>query len=908
MRGITSGSSSVENTATSTTRSGKPRAQLTITPAAGILNPTGFTATPVSHNQINLAWTRNVTPDNVMVARNTVNTFGTPSGSYSVGNSISGGGEVIYNSSGTSYNDTGRTANTPYYYKAWSVNGGTPTYSSGTTATATTMLAPITNYPWTETFETDSESRGGWSQIQEQGSKSWTYATGAGSGLITAAHGGALNARFTGTTYSGDKTKLVTPILDLSAKADYTLSFWYGQEVWSPDQNELRIFYRTSPSSSWVEIASYTGNVSVWTQEPGLVLPNPSATYQIAFEGKDLYGYPNVLDDILVDVASSDPQFAVSPAVKDFGSQQIGTSSTAQVFTIKNNGGGTLTVYSVAKGSTNAGEFVLTDTNDYTGGIELGAGASITVSVVFSPVTTGAKVATLTIAHDQDGSPTVVNLSGTGTDSTIRDIPYIQTWDVDALINGWVLYDVNEDDVTWGIGSGGTSDAAVIEYNTDLAMNDWLISPPVVLTGGTAYTVTYSYRCASATYPEKMKVAFGTAQNPTAMTEVIATHEGFINTTYLTGTGTFTPATTGNYYLGFHGYSAANMYNLYVDDVRILIPNSQVGQVIATGATANVTLPTLTVGEQQITPAVAFSGLSGNPVIHVSALNNVALDRLELTIDGGNLAGVTLTFTHGLGFIPQVLAYQIGSGALSVINNPGDWTATTASFTVPGGKGPLSLKVIFPKDRDDTLPVTLASFTATLTSDMFVKIAWIAASETNHSGYNVLRAESQDLSGATKINAQLIADGTELGTQISYSFVDEEASNNATYHYWLESVSLDGASEFFGPLTVTIGDPQDHGIPVVPIVTELLNAYPNPFNPSTRIGYSLKEAGEVNIDIYNLKGQKVRSYNALHNAPGFFNVIWDGRDASGNSASSGVYMYRMSSGTYTSSKKMILAK
>ncbi|MDP2172401.1 MAG: FlgD immunoglobulin-like domain containing protein [Candidatus Cloacimonadaceae bacterium] len=87
-----------------------------------------------------------------------------------------------------------------------------------------------------------------------------------------------------------------------------------------------------------------------------------------------------------------------------------------------------------------------------------------------------------------------------------------------------------------------------------------------------------------------------------------------------------------------------------------------------------------------------------------------------------------------------------------------------------------------------------------------------------------------------------------------------------------------------------------------------MNAFPNPFNPNANIRYTLKEAGRVNIDIYNMKGQLVRSFKAEHNTPGYYQVSWDGRDTSGNPSSSGVYLYRMTSGNYSASKKMILAK
>jgi len=228
-------------------------------------------------------------------------------------------------------------------------------------------------------------------------------------------------------------------------------------------------------------------------------------------------------------------------------------------------------------------------------------------------------------------------------------------------------------------------------------------------------------------------------------------------------------------------------------------------------------------------------------------------------------------------------------------------------FEVPSAKG-VQVPIVL-GDQDPTLPVELSSFTAVLTSDMYVLIKWIAESETNHSGYNILRAEKKDLATAQRINAQIVDKGVETGTQISYSYTDFEAYTNMVYYYWLESVSLDGISSYYGPLTVTIGDPtQEPRPPEVSMVTKLLNAYPNPFNPNTNIRYSIKDPGKVRIDIYNLKGQLIQTLTAEHNTPGFYQIAWNGCDANGKPVASGIYMYRMTSENYSSVKKMVLAK
>jgi flagellar hook assembly protein FlgD len=97
-------------------------------------------------------------------------------------------------------------------------------------------------------------------------------------------------------------------------------------------------------------------------------------------------------------------------------------------------------------------------------------------------------------------------------------------------------------------------------------------------------------------------------------------------------------------------------------------------------------------------------------------------------------------------------------------------------------------------------------------------------------------------------------------------------------------------------------------VPVIPLVTALLDAYPNPFNPSTNLHYVVKDGGVVTMDIYNVRGQLIKSFNANHAKAGDYRFVWDGKDMNGREVSSGVYFYRMNSGKYSASKKMIMMK
>ena len=95
----------------------------------------------------------------------------------------------------------------------------------------------------------------------------------------------------------------------------------------------------------------------------------------------------------------------------------------------------------------------------------------------------------------------------------------------------------------------------------------------------------------------------------------------------------------------------------------------------------------------------------------------------------------------------------------------------------------------------------------------------------------------------------------------------------------------------------------------VPKTYALLQNYPNPFNPTTTIPFTLAKSGKVTLSIYNVLGQKVRTLlNNEISSAGTHVVKWDGLDNTGSRAASGVYFYKIQSGTFSAVQKMILMK
>lgn len=160
-------------------------------------DPTNFIATPLSSTQIDLDWTNNTANNPVMVAFSLTGTFGTPAAGtvYTAGNSISGGGTVIYNGTDTTYAHTLLTPNTLYYYKAWSVMSGN-TYSTGVTTNATTFPAPTLTV--TPPNQNVTATPAGSAAFAVTSNSSWTVVSdqtwctvnpsGSGNGTITATY------------------------------------------------------------------------------------------------------------------------------------------------------------------------------------------------------------------------------------------------------------------------------------------------------------------------------------------------------------------------------------------------------------------------------------------------------------------------------------------------------------------------------------------------------------------------------------------------------------------------------------------------------------------------------------------------------------------------------------------------
>ncbi|HDS06703.1 MAG TPA: hypothetical protein ENO05_03670, partial [Bacteroides sp.] len=169
---------------------------------------------------------------------------------------------------------------------------------------------------------------GGWTEEAVSGNEPWRYRNGGHSPndnnwLIPpeqeditrnppSAYEGTFNAIFFKQGDNNEKTKLITPELDLLGGTGLELSFYLCQIPWTFEGytgwDVLRIYYKVSSGDPWVLLHEYLDPVNDW-EEKKLTLPNPSSTYYVAFEGQTRWGYGTCIDQVTIRETGTQPLY-----------------------------------------------------------------------------------------------------------------------------------------------------------------------------------------------------------------------------------------------------------------------------------------------------------------------------------------------------------------------------------------------------------------------------------------------------------------------------------------------------------------------------------------------------------------------------------------------------------------------
>ncbi|MCK4956064.1 MAG: T9SS type A sorting domain-containing protein, partial [Candidatus Cloacimonetes bacterium] len=197
----------------------------------------------------------------------------------------------------------------------------------------------------------------------------------------------------------------------------------------------------------------------------------------------------------------------------------------------------------------------------------------------------------------------------------------------------------------------------------------------------------------------------------------------------------------------------------------------------------------------------------------------------------------------------------------------------------------------------------------------------VSVNKSSMNDFTILSLGSEGLTGSITapegFNISLSRDG-EMRNELDYAV---EAGSNVTVYVVFEPVEV---VEYAGDIIVTSNDSANPSLTVAvsgtglavntgddlltPKVTSLAGNFPNPFNPTTTIKFSLAEAISVSLDIFNIKGQKVNTLINSDMAAGHHSVVWNGKDKNSKNAASGIYFYVLKAGKNMFTKKMILMK
>lgn len=538
--------------------------------------PAAFTATATSASQVTFSATPNDAGNNIIVAWNTSNTFGSPTGSLVAGQTITGGGTVHYVGSAAGlYAHAGLMEGTTYYYRIWTVVSG-PKYSSTyLNANATTFYS----VPYIQDFNAALTLPGGWAGTGSVFAISSTHGNNSSNGLYKNIYSSVPNANVSTPTI------IVPPGSPCRLVFDYRIvnySSYPSTATTLGASDKVEVLYSIDNGSTYnvlftINQANHiTSTAFANTRIDLSALSGPVKFQFLATWGAGDY-YVDI-DNFKVEVTPTEPIFTINPSSKDFGTVSIFGVSAPQIFTFSNEGIGTINLSGTTITGTNPADFILVDNNAYP--LILGEGQSATVQVYFDPSSAGAKAANLVLSEANDGKLNhTVSLTGVGLDPTVVSFPFRETFEpASPSRSGWLAYNADGGGTNWAYTTaqnhtpGGTTSAYHVYYSS-ADQEGWFITPPIQLPAGSDYALSFwSYNAYPLDYDKNSVLISTGSMNPNdgEYVEIWTTDE--VVASWVETAGLSLGAYAGQQiYIAFK-YEGLNAHNWYIDDVLINTP------------------------------------------------------------------------------------------------------------------------------------------------------------------------------------------------------------------------------------------------------------------------------------------------------------------------------------------------
>ena len=248
------------------------------------------------NGDIVVVWEPNANEDMVLLGWNTDDVFGQPAGYHSLGDTIRGGGQIMYMGFEHQARLLQVKPGVTYYFRAWSVERG-PYYSAGKDYALTTGCPPDYPLPFNEPVA-DQLMPGCWSQHFIQGAINWRVVGLDNHPLESVVSGD--HSLFFKHEGSDAATILASPVLKKGGFDGAVLSFHYANLHQEDGADELAVLIRHEGESDWTLLERYVSDIRQWTRVE-LELPEGDGAFQIAFEGRSGGGMGILVDAILVE-------------------------------------------------------------------------------------------------------------------------------------------------------------------------------------------------------------------------------------------------------------------------------------------------------------------------------------------------------------------------------------------------------------------------------------------------------------------------------------------------------------------------------------------------------------------------------------------------------------------------------
>ena len=695
-----------------------------------------------------------------------------------------------------------------------------------------------------------------------------------------------------GATRKTDNSRTGIACLGLSGKygAIYTpqlanpdqLSFWYKRDN---SANSWKLVVQVSTdASNWTNIYTII-NATTTYQQLTLDLSSYSDIYIKLLDQRDSENHLRYVDDFTVTADTSSPSITVNPSnLFDFTYVLGNGPSAEQSFALS---GKNL--------STNLSVLV---TSDYA--ISSSSGGAFGSSLSFTPTMGGSvsetiyvrQVAGLAIGSSYTGTVTcsstsannkAVSLSGIVT-SPPPPLAPVTTVDPDVENNSFTA--------SWNSVSGAVGyyldvyTKSADTYTTDLFISEYIEGTSYMkaleIFNGTGVTVDLS-----AYSLMKQKDGKGAFDNQLILEGTLAHNDVYVIALTALSSGDFVTGdmvdlAISHQIVFFDGNDAVALYHngTQIDVVGFVNQTTDWGRDITLVRKAAIASPTVAYNindwDQYPVNTLDYLGahaISGGP-------SNVLIDAYNNFNVGNVTSHNVIGLTQGTTYYYVVRAYD-AYGQTSISSNE---IATTTT---------------------DTLPVELSSFTVSLDGYNNAVLTWVTQTETEVSGFYIYRNTEYNLEAAELISNLIPA--TNTSQQKIYVYTDKELSSPGVYYYWLESLDLNGESNFYGPIHINIifaTAPASE----VPLVQGINSAYPNPFNPIINISCGMKKRGQTTVQIFNVRGQLVKTLFTGTKDREKFLLQWDGTVNFERKQPSGVYLIRHDSDSGISMRKVVLSE